>query len=231
MKMSANIDNMLNEFKHYYFQQKAKATQETKRLSEENHRLIDEVFFLKTTNKHLEQNLKLKTDRVEDLEECNKMLNEDVVKLNKCLIGKVKTIKDLVNKHSIHNENQQKLQFELKRNEQLLERFQNRCKLLVENRIRLTEEKNRLINILNEEMKNIRETVAKKQQIINEMKSFSDDLKSKLDFQIESNYKQLSIHKNEVLKMKLSFNSQLTSLKKQRQYFKRYNEINVSFCL
>jgi chromosome segregation ATPase len=153
-------------------------------------------------------------------------MSDEIVELNKNIIEKVKEMKDLVEKH---NEDQQNLRFELKKSEELLERFRKRCRNLFDSRMSLTEEKSNLNNKLDEEMKNYKEIVATKQRVINGFKNSYDDLKNKLELQIKDNYKQLSLHKTYVLKIKSSFNSQLISLKKQIQYLKRCNEINVSF--
>ncbi len=62
-------------------------------------------------------------------------------------------------------------------------------------------------------------------------KNIYNDFRVKNELQIRAKNKLLKNHKNEVFRLKSSFNKQLIALRKQSYYYEKCNEIDASFYL
>ncbi len=69
-----------------------------------------------------------------------------------------------------------------------------------------------------------------KKRKIEDFKKRYKDMSVKNALQIRDKNQLLSDHKNEVLRLKSSFNQQVIALRTQNYYYKKCNQINVSFC-
>ncbi len=69
-----------------------------------------------------------------------------------------------------------------------------------------------------------------KKRKIEDFKKRYKDMSVKNALQIRDKNQLLSDHKNEVLRLKSNFNQQVIALRRQSYYYKKCNQINVSFC-
>lgn len=160
------------------------------------------------------QRRKLEFNKLETELKSEKDQNKSFVLFNNKLIKEKEEIND-------------KLRQEMKKNNQSI--GSQRVVNYMEERISFLEtETINLKNKLSNELQKNKELMEENGSV-RHLKETVIDLKQRLKNEVMVNSKQSDEHKSEVFKLKNSHNLQITSLKKQRMYFQKCNETNVSF--